>query len=485
MNEKKEKANFERQLTDLRHEISICCAVQNVYYEVTRSRKPVSNSVPFRNVTDRRTKGKFSEMADGADKQRRVKDDNIKTSKIEADIAQSILKLMDLHTSPAVDLDVFNGNPLEYTYFKATFQDAVEGKIDDQKGRLTRLIKYTRGEAKDLIKEFIHEDTSKCYDLAIKALDDEYGNPQWLNSAYMRELKQWPKIRPNDVAGYRNMYRFLLKCKIINKQGKLQVLDTPEMIRLILSKFTTNIQDTWNKLTYKISNADSRDADFNDLVEFLHRQTSYLNNPEYSGEAFSDLREGRHESAHVKTYATKFDFDWNPHSAVQRYFCQESHTLENCQGIAALSISKKIEFIAKRKICFMCFRPMSKTHYANICKAKVQCEICNKIHPTLLHEYHRPVSVNALKSPNPSQFISSCVIPVLLYDKRYPDAKIEVYAMLDSCSQGTFIDDSILRKLMLTDTRLSRITIKTINGEETMNTRVMDNLVVCCNTECG
>ena len=47
------------------------------------------------------------------------------------------------------------------------------------------------------------------------------------------------------------------------------------MIRLILSKFTTNIQDTWNKLTYKISNADSRDADFNDLVEFLHRQTFY------------------------------------------------------------------------------------------------------------------------------------------------------------------------------------------------------------------
>ena len=139
-------------------------------------------------------------MADGADRQRRVKDDNIKTSKIDADIAQSILKLMDLHSSPAVDLDVFNGNPLEYTYFK----DAMEGKIDDQKGHLTCLVKYTSGEAKDLIKEFIHEDASKCYDLAIKALDDEYGNPQRLNSAYMRELKQWPKIQPNDVAGYRN-----------------------------------------------------------------------------------------------------------------------------------------------------------------------------------------------------------------------------------------------------------------------------------------
>ena len=67
---RKEKANFERQLTDLRHEISVCRAVQNVYdEEVTMSRKPVSNSVRFRNVRDRRTKGKSSEMADGADRQ--------------------------------------------------------------------------------------------------------------------------------------------------------------------------------------------------------------------------------------------------------------------------------------------------------------------------------------------------------------------------------------------------------------------------------
>ena len=58
--------------------------------------------------------------------------------------------------------DIVGGNQLDYTYFKATFQEAVESKID--RGRLTR---YTSG-------EFIHEDPCECYDLAIKMLDEEY-----------------------------------------------------------------------------------------------------------------------------------------------------------------------------------------------------------------------------------------------------------------------------------------------------------------------
>ena len=39
------------------------------------------------------------------------------------------------------------------------FKESVEKKIEDPKDRLTRLIQYTRGEAKDLIKNFINDGT--------------------------------------------------------------------------------------------------------------------------------------------------------------------------------------------------------------------------------------------------------------------------------------------------------------------------------------
>jgi len=48
-----------------------------------------------------------------------------------------------------VTIDISNGNPLELKYFITTFEEVVETKIADGKGRLTRLIQFTSGEAKD------------------------------------------------------------------------------------------------------------------------------------------------------------------------------------------------------------------------------------------------------------------------------------------------------------------------------------------------
>ena len=45
----------------------------------------------------------------------------------------------------------------------------VEQIVTDQKGRLIRLIKYTQGDAKDLIKHFVH--AIDCYDKAIVLLE--------------------------------------------------------------------------------------------------------------------------------------------------------------------------------------------------------------------------------------------------------------------------------------------------------------------------
>ena len=99
------------------------------------------------------------------------------------DVADAMMQMINLNSAPVSDIDVFDGNPLDYDYFRATFADVIESKIKDQRGKLTRLIKYTSGEVKDLIKEFIHEDAETCFDMAINALDKEYGDSQRLTAA--------------------------------------------------------------------------------------------------------------------------------------------------------------------------------------------------------------------------------------------------------------------------------------------------------------
>ena len=75
-----------------------------------------------------------------------------------SDTQTAILDMIKLQSAPKPDLDTFSGDPLEYLYFKANFKEVVESVVQDQRGRLTRLIKYTTGEPKDLIKHLVYAD---------------------------------------------------------------------------------------------------------------------------------------------------------------------------------------------------------------------------------------------------------------------------------------------------------------------------------------
>ena len=81
-----------------------------------------------------------------------------------------LCKLVKKPSVPQVDLEPFDGNPLEYTHFMSMFRESVEKKIEDTKGRLTPLIQYTRGEAKDLIKNFINDRPEYGYKNAMTVL---------------------------------------------------------------------------------------------------------------------------------------------------------------------------------------------------------------------------------------------------------------------------------------------------------------------------
>ena len=80
-------------------------------------------------------------------------------------------------------MEPFEENPLDFTYFMSMFQESVEKKIDDLRGRLTLLIKYTRGEPQEFINHF--SDRADCdYKNAIGLLQKQYGNLHTMFSSY-------------------------------------------------------------------------------------------------------------------------------------------------------------------------------------------------------------------------------------------------------------------------------------------------------------
>ena len=109
------------------------------------------------------------------------KDATLPVNEEEADM---MYKLLLQQSAPDIETDMFDGNPLEFNYFMSLFEEVVESKIEDPRGRLTRLIKFTKEEAKGLVKYCIQQPREFCYKNARASMRKRYGNPHKILTAY-------------------------------------------------------------------------------------------------------------------------------------------------------------------------------------------------------------------------------------------------------------------------------------------------------------
>ena len=167
-------------------------------------------------------------------------------------ITEMLCKLVKEQTAPQVDLEPFDWNPLEYICFMSMFRDSVEKKIENPKGRLTRLIQYTRREAKDLIKNFINDGPEYGYNNAMEILHRQCGNSHTLLSSYRREVRQMAPLTAGDVTAFRKLFNLLIKYQTIEVDGHYNPLDSPEIVCTVLSKLPLHLQDRWNHNTLQL-----------------------------------------------------------------------------------------------------------------------------------------------------------------------------------------------------------------------------------------
>ena len=69
-------------------------------------------------------------------------------------VTDLICKLLNQQNAPELDIETSDGDPMQFHYFMGIFHEVVERKVEDAQGRLTRLIKFTKDEAKEMVKTF-------------------------------------------------------------------------------------------------------------------------------------------------------------------------------------------------------------------------------------------------------------------------------------------------------------------------------------------
>ena len=411
----------------------------------------------------------------------------------QEDMVGMMSKLIRQQAVPDVDIDICSSDPVDYHYFIAVFEEVDEKKIDDPRGRLARLIRDTDGKPKKMIKHCIQQPVSVDYKNARSLLEEKYGNPHYIVAAYRKEIKSWPQLKPAGGAAYRRFYNFLLKCESATYGQNWNTIDTPEMMCLVLSKLPGNSREKWNRTVLNIKRRHLREPDFADLIHFVDDEATLANDPLFSKDVLSgyvDQKEAPSKQWQLKTYLATAKENSGKSKEVC-YLCQNNHDLDECQEYMKKSLEERSKFLFQKKLFYGCYMPISTDHNSWSCKQRRVCDTCGEKHPTGLHGYKGSKKKkdadggNSQKSDSTlayattklkSKFVSMCVAPVKV---KCSNSKKEsrTHAMLDCCSQGTFISTDLARKLKSEGVQTT-IKIKTLNGKESQETEAVSGLKV-------
>ena len=260
-------------------------------------------------------------------------------------ITEMMCELLRQQLAPELDIDIFDGNPMDFHYFMAVFKEVVENKLTDSRGRLTHLIKFTKGEAKEIAKNCIQLPAKVGYKIAKRLLNERFGDPHRITAAYHKEIKQWPQIKAGDADAYGKFQNFLIKFENIDHLQNWNVLNTPDIICMLLSKLPGSARDNWSRKVLAIRRKVNREPEMADFIQFVNDETLIVTNPVFSKEAREQYVEEKpsYKKVKISTFATG-----NEESPDVCIYCDERHKLEVSDKFMEKNLKERIKFFVKQ-----------------------------------------------------------------------------------------------------------------------------------------
>ena len=139
-------------------------------------------------------------------------------------------------------------------------------------------------------------------------------------------------------------------------------------------------------------------------------------------------------------------------------FCQDNnHQIYNCTKFTDTDLEERRTFVQERRLCYGCLRP---GHSARDCSHRHTCNSCKGRHPTSLHDSNYVKQTKASPSVDPQRVLNearatalnvatgqntntSMIVPVWVSTRKNPSNEKLVYALIDTQSDTTFIDEAV------------------------------------------
>ena len=220
-----------------------------------------------------------------------------------------------------------------------------------------------------------------------------------------------------------------------------------------------------------------------------------INDPFFSKEAVGQyeqkpLKQKSRSTKHkFLTYAIKDTGDSKNRNKAKCPVCDDHHNIDEYQVFLSETMEDSSNTLYKEKLYYGCQGNISKERNEKSCDNKRMCKVFSVnflkvLHSLKIQKYkkkgnnedtdnneRKAEEVKYALTNTRSDVIRMCIVPVQIRSKD-TSKTVHFYALLDSCSQGTFILNQITNDLGISGRKTS-LTMKTLNGRFSSNSRAL------------
>ncbi len=258
---------------------------------------------------------------------------------------------MSVLSLPKVEIESFDGDPLKYHKFIALFEESVEKLVKDDKVRLTRLLQYTTGSAKQAIQGCISTDGDSGYKQARDILCQRFGNKHLVVNRILNNLRLGKAARTAD--DMQQLTDELSNSRLTLRQlGRLQDVDNHIVILDIIGRFPLYVKNRWKRHALKYKQEEDKYPDFEELVKFLSIQAQEAADPVYGDHTYTNKSKSISSNNNVKT-ATSFVSvaDQRVTGVYPCVVCKDNHRLFYCDSFKAMRPQERLNIVIEHKLC--------------------------------------------------------------------------------------------------------------------------------------
>jgi len=234
----------------------------------------------------------------------------------------------------------------------------------------------------------------------------------------------------------------------------LVILDDCKENQKMTSKLPDWAVKRWSQIVAESLNDVTEYPTFKQFVAFVQGEARAACHPVASISAVKDAGSKAQHGEMSKARSLETDQSNENQFARSKYcsFCKGQHYLAQCKKFTERTLDERNTFLKNNRRCYGCLRA---GHIVSQCKACHTCTKCGKRHPTVLHNdsiqqdtSHNVSEVSAaFLNADGGQSSTTNILPVWISTADNPRVEKLVYALLDTQSDSTFIEEKVCEEL--------------------------------------